>query len=282
MGRPALTAAQIIIYFDLISSSVEGLIMSSSEATNVTGFNKSKEDFIWFIKRAMKDKNSDAYAELYHCLIKMFVDVDTNRDGLVSRGSFSKLIDMAAPIQRMYGYAPTDAELYKTEDEKDKARQKMFMSMDLKGTGVITVDEWLKFCMEHIIAKTATLAAHPILDHGSLEQFSAFVKAAVVIGSAENTELYWFLLELFTEADPDKDGIVMSSDFSRMLDRALETPKKLGMNHPDENLMATDDAKRKECHHAMFKAYNPVGDDKMCFDEWIKLAVEGVFKKMVA
>merc|ERR1712055_1145878 len=109
--------------------------------------------------------------------------------------------------------------------------------MDLKGTGVITVDEWLKFCMEHIIAKTATLAAHPILDHGNLEQFTAFVKDAVVIGSAENTELYWFLLELFTEADPDRDGIVMLSDFSRMLDRALETPKKLGMSHPDKNMM---------------------------------------------
>ena len=46
--------------------------------------------------------------------------------------------------------------------------------------------------------------------------------------------------------------------------------------------MVTDDAKRKECHHAMFKTYNPVGDDKTCFDEWIKLALEGVFKKMVA
>merc|ERR1712055_288497 len=265
-----------------LSVAATRFMMSSSVLTNITGFNKSKEDFIWFIKRAIKDKKSDSYAELYHCLIKMFVDVDTNRDGLVSKGSFSKLIDMAASIPRKYGYAPMDAELYKTEVEKEQARQKMFDSMDLKGTGVITVDEWLKFCMEHIIVKTATLAAHPILDHGNLEQFTAFVKAAVVPGNTENTELYWFLLELFTEADPDRDGIVMLGDFSRMLDRTLETPKKLGMSHPDQDLMVTDDAKRKECHHGMFKAYNPVGDDKMCFDEWIKLAVEGVFKKMVA
>merc|ERR1711970_100511 len=178
-----------------LSIAATRFIMSSSMSTNITGFNKSKEDFIWFIKRAIKDKKSDSYAELYHCLIKMFVDADTNKDGLVSRGSFSKLIDMAASIPRMYGYAPTDAELYKTEDEKEQARQKMFDSMDLKGTGVITVDEWLKFCMEHIIAKAATLAAHPILDHGNLEEFKAFVKAAFVIGSPENTEMYWFLLE---------------------------------------------------------------------------------------
>merc|ERR1712215_551992 len=257
------------------------LMMSTSVSTNMGGFNKSKEDFIWFIKRAIKDKKSDAYAELYHCLIKMFVDADTNKDGLVSRGSFSKLIDMAAYIPRMYGYAPADAELYKTEEEKEQARQKMFDSMDLKASGVITVDEWLKFSVEHIFAKTATLAAHPILDHGDLKEFKQFLQPALVAGNPENTELYWFLLELFTEADVDRDGIVMLTEFSGMLDKALETPKKLGMSHPDKGLMEADDSKRKESHHAIFKTYNPLGDDKMCFDEWVKLAMEGVFKKMI-
>merc|ERR1712055_301153 len=264
-----------------LSIAATRFIMSSSFSTNITGFNKSKEDFIWFIKRAIKDKKSDSYAELYHCLIKMFVDADTNKDGLVSRGSFSKLVDLAASIPRMYGYAPDDAELYKTEAEKEQARQKMFDSMDLKATGVITVDEWLKFCMEHIVVKTATLAAHPFLDHGNLNEFKHFLQPAIVAGNPENTELYWFLLELFTESDLDRDGIVMLTEFSGMLDKALETPKKLGMSHPDKGLMDADDAKRKESHHAIFKTYNPVGDDKMCFDEWVKLAVEGVFKKMV-
>jgi len=157
----------------------------------------------------------------------------------------------------------------------------MFDSMDLKASGVITVDVWLKFCIEHIIVKTATLAAHPILDHGNLNEFKHFLQPALVTGNPENTELYWFLLELFTEADLDKDGIVMLTEFSGMLDKALETPKKLGMTHPDKGLMDADDAKRKESHHAIFKTYNPVGDDKMCFDEWVKLATEGVFKKMV-
>merc|ERR1712098_145903 len=44
-----------------------------------------------------------------------------------------------------YGYAPADSDLYKTDADKDAARQKMFDSMDLKATGVITFDEWLKF-----------------------------------------------------------------------------------------------------------------------------------------
>merc|ERR1711970_384022 len=113
------------------------LIDTMADSTITTGFNKSKEDFLWFIKKANADKKSDAYAELYHCLLKMFVDADTNKDGLVSKESFSKLIDMATSNFKIYGYAPDDAELYKTEEEKDKARQKMFESIDLKSTGVI-------------------------------------------------------------------------------------------------------------------------------------------------
>merc|ERR1712215_195301 len=256
-------------------------ILEMANSTNITGFNKSKEDFIRFIKKAVADQKSDAYAELYHCLLKMFVEADTNKDGLVSKASFSKLIDMAASIPRIYGYAPADAELYKTEEEKDKARQKMFESIDLKSTGVITFDEWLKFCLEHIIAKTATLDPHPILDHGNVEQYKTFIKAAVSVGTPENTELYWFLIELFTEADRNKNGIVLLGDFTVMIDKALEVPKKLGLAHPDKGLFEADLDKRKENYKGLFKTYNPRGDDKMCLDEWVKLAVEGVFKKLI-
>merc|ERR1711931_363386 len=105
--------------------------MSASTAVNT--FNKSKEDFIWFVKKAVQDKKSFSHSELYHSLLKLFVDADT--------------------MPRAYGFAPADADLYKTEAEKDAARQKMFDSMDLKSTGVITFDEWLKFCREHIAAK---------------------------------------------------------------------------------------------------------------------------------
>merc|ERR1711862_1075687 len=125
----------------------------SANISAVNTFNKSKEDFIWFVKKAVQDKKSYSHAEMYHSLLKLF-DADTNKDGLVNKASFSKLIDAAATLPRAYGYAPADSDLYKTESEKDAARQKMFDSMDLKSTGVITFDEWLKFCREHIAAKT--------------------------------------------------------------------------------------------------------------------------------
>merc|ERR1712243_38092 len=165
-------------------------IMSSS-TTAVNTFNKSKEDFIWFVKKAVQDKKSYSHSELYHSPLKLFVDADTNKDGLVSKASFSKLIDAAATMPRAYGYAPLDAELYKNEDEKDAARQKMFDSMDLKSTGVITFDEWFKFCEEHIAAKVATMDAHPIIDQGSVDEYKKFIKQAVETpSSAEGVELY--------------------------------------------------------------------------------------------
>ena len=55
----------------------------------------------------------------------------TLKDGLVSRASFSKLIDEAAAMPRAYGYAPADSDLWKDQQEKDAQRQKMFDSMDL-------------------------------------------------------------------------------------------------------------------------------------------------------
>ena len=72
---------------------------------------------------------------------------------LFLRPSFAKLVDAAGAILRNFSYAPTDTELYKTEEEKEATRNKMFDSMDLKCTGVITFDEWVKFSMDHIISK---------------------------------------------------------------------------------------------------------------------------------
>ena len=61
----------------------------------------------------------------------------------------------------------------------------MFDSMDLKSTGVITFDRMgLSFNMEHMLAKTATLDPHLILNHGNLEQLKTFHKA-VLNGSSK-------------------------------------------------------------------------------------------------
>ena len=53
--------------------------MSATNNPTVNTFNKSKEDFIWFVKKATTDKKSYSHSELYHSLLKMFVDADTNK-----------------------------------------------------------------------------------------------------------------------------------------------------------------------------------------------------------
>merc|ERR1712200_9602 len=183
-------------------------------------------DFIWWVKKAMADKKSYSYSELYHSLLKMFAEADTNNDGLVSKESFSKLVDAAGALPRAYGFAPKDSELYKTEKDKEEARKKMFDSMDKKSTGVITFDEWLAYSLEHIMAKTATLDPHPIIDHSNVEEYKTFIKKAVSNTTGpENVELYWFMLEL------------------------AKTPKKLGLTTPAEDQYET-----------LFKKYDPRGD----------------------
>merc|ERR1712029_66936 len=243
----------------------------SSPTTAVNTFNKSKEDFIWFVKKAVQDKKSYSYSELYHSLLKIFVDADTNRDGLVSKASFSKLINAAASMPRAYGYAPVDSDLYRTEEEKETARQKMFDSMDLKSTGVITFDEWLKFCREHIAAKTATMDPHPIIDQGSVEEYKKFIKAAIDnSSSAEALELYWYMLEIFTDHDADKDGIIKMAEFPSMMKEFLATPLKHSLAVPAEDQFET-----------LFKKYDPRKDGRLTVDEWMSLAKEEVYKKFL-
>merc|ERR1711868_250017 len=161
------------------------------------------------------------------------------------------------------------SELYKTETEKDASRQKMFDSMDLKATGVITFDEWLKFCQEHIAAKTQTMDPHPIIDQGSVEQFKTFIKAGVSSpDSPEHVELYWYMLEIFTDHDSDKDGIVKMPEFPAMMNELLAVPKKHGLATPPEDQYET-----------LFKKYDPRKDGRLTVDEWMSLVSEEIYKK---
>merc|ERR1711874_962584 len=74
-----------------------------------------------------------------HRLLKIFVDADTNKDGLVSKASFFKMIE---------GYLPEGTSIYADDAEKEASLLKMFNEMDLKYTGVISFDEWLTFCLQ--------------------------------------------------------------------------------------------------------------------------------------
>ena len=81
----------------------------------------------------------------------------------------------------------------------------------------------LKFCFEHIAAKTATMDPHPILNHGNIEQFKEFLKTAFQAGTDVFTKMYWFFLDI----------IVMKGDIPIMMDRVWKTPIELDIANPD-------------------------------------------------
>jgi Ca2+-binding EF-hand superfamily protein len=230
-------------------------------------FNKSKEDFLWFIKKAVACKTSDAYGELFMKLLKKFVDADTNKDGLVSKDHFLKLVTGFIPVGPM--------------QEDDETLGKMFDAMDLKHTGVITFDEWLKFCLEHIEKTVAKLDPHPILNHGTKEEFKAFATKAVEPGTAEHTELFWYILECFIDHDSNKDGNVTQYAFMALVDKVLALPLKLDLVKTDEKFFGENLSKKEEIRKEQFTKYNIRGDGKLSFDEFLTFCMENIFMKML-
>jgi len=230
-------------------------------------FNKSKEDFLWFIKKAVACKTSDAYGELFMKLLKKFVDADTNKDGLVSKDHFLKLVTGFIPVGPML--------------EDDETLGKMFDAMDLKHTGVITFDEWLKFCLEHIEKTVAKLDPHPILNHGTKDEFKAFVTKAVEPGTAEHTELFWYILECFIDHDSNKDGNVTQYAFMALVDKVLALPLKLDLVKTDEKFFGENLSKKEEIRKEQFTKYNIRGDGKLSFDEFLTFCMENIFMKML-
>merc|ERR1712095_168916 len=103
--------------------------------TNTMVVTKTREEFIVWIRLAINDRESGAYEELYQFLTSCFVRADTDKDGRVTVAHFDNLIEEAAELPRMYGYAPKTSEMYKNESLRKAARAKQFKEMDVKGLG---------------------------------------------------------------------------------------------------------------------------------------------------
>jgi Ca2+-binding EF-hand superfamily protein len=190
--------------------------------------NKSKEHILYFLKKATTDHGSLQYAELFNNLLKMFVDCDKSKDGIVDMKRFNELVDTAALTPRLYGFAPTDDELYKTKEEKTTARNALFESMNEKGDGRISFNEFLAYTLNHIKGKAAG-PSHPTIEAAEKADYIANLKVALSDkGSDQHTELYWYLLEIFLES-AGKDLTANARAFSLMVERVLEPAKKLGL-----------------------------------------------------
>merc|ERR1711983_560331 len=121
--------------------------------TNTMVVTKTREEFIVWIRLAMNDRECGAYEELYQFLTSCFVRADTDNDGRVTMNHFDNLIEEAAELPRMYGYAPKSEAMYSSPALRKAARAKQFKDMDSKGLGYITLNQWIRFAIEHIVKK---------------------------------------------------------------------------------------------------------------------------------
>ena len=128
---------------------------------------------------------------------------------------------------------------------------------------------------------------HPIIDHGSVEEYKKFISAAISnSSSSEAVELYWYMLEIFTEQDGDKDGIVKLAEFPSMMNQVLVIPQKHGLSVPAQvsqffvNCLLINEIIQDQ-FEALFKKYDPRNDGRLTVDEWMSLAKEEVFKKFL-
>merc|ERR1711994_807117 len=116
-------------------------------------FEKTREEFIVWIRLAMNDRESGAYEQLYQFLWNCFCRADLSNTGKVSLDQFDTLIEEAAELPRLYGFAPSSAAMYSSDALRKAARKKLFNELDPNNTRFVTVSQWIRYAIQHIAAK---------------------------------------------------------------------------------------------------------------------------------
>merc|ERR1712241_1291215 len=63
---------------------------------------KSKQEFVFFMRRALASDADDCYIELYNLLLRSFIAADVDFDGKVDAGEFTGMIESAAALLRKF------------------------------------------------------------------------------------------------------------------------------------------------------------------------------------
>uniref|UniRef100_A0A7S0FRF0 EF-hand domain-containing protein n=1 Tax=Pyrodinium bahamense TaxID=73915 RepID=A0A7S0FRF0_9DINO len=119
---------------------------------------KGGEEYQAFILKAVESRKTREYKEFYHYVLKCFVEADKDLDGQVDKPGLNSLMDAEGP--RLFGFSPTALEEeYRSPEEKEEARDKLFQSLDPDGSGLISFDMWLEYIYTHICAKSKNIGA---------------------------------------------------------------------------------------------------------------------------
>jgi|ERR1711936_1278430 len=220
----------------------------------------NKEEFIFFMKRAVEDNANDSYVELYNVLLRAFAKADVDYDGKVSEEEFPGMQAAAAALPKKFGFdwwggSPSD----------------LFAKIDDNGDGAISFDEWLGYAVRQYKEDVAVLpkAAYEM----EKDDFVKIVKAAQDTASDAYKQMYWFHWKCFQAADADKDGMVAGDEFGTMIDMATRNQKRLGLPAP----FATG-AERKDA----FVSMDENNDGHISFDEWLEFSMKNILAAVAA
>merc|ERR1712141_254421 len=100
-------------------------------------------------------------------------------------------------------------DMFSNQHLRKAPRAQQFQQMDIKGLGYITLNQWIRFAIEHIVKKYVQLPKDYLsgaAGNVSKEEFLAFIKKAVNTETQEYQELYYFLLRTFQAGDKEGYG----------------------------------------------------------------------------
>jgi len=219
--------------------------------------------------------------ELYRFLLSVFHRADRDFDGLVKSEDFDLMVEMAGAIPRKFAFAPTSAESFATDKDRQSYRSKLFKKIDKDGSGGISFDEWLNVTYKHIQDVTQTLDESRDADLGmkDKERFKEWViKACRSRRSAEYKELYDVLLNVFVQADKDMDGRVNPAEFDQMIEIAADIPRKFGYAPPASQTYKTNEDRIK-ARNKMFRDMDTDNNGTITFEEWLTFSYKHICEK---
>jgi len=244
-------------------------------------FDKTREEFIVWIRLAMNDRESGAYEELYQFLTSCFVRADTDKDGKVTMNHFDNLIEEAAVLPRRYGYAPKTEDMFPNKSAREAARAKQFKAMDVEGVGYITLNQWIRFATEHILGKLHHIPKDVLTgkaDDITKQEFIDFVKKAINPRNEEHKELYHFLVRTFQAGDVSGYGEVGPAEFDEMIECAAAAPRRFGLAPKTEDMFKSK-GERFVQRVKEFSQINTQSTGKISFDEWLDFALNHIAGK---
>ena len=243
---------------------------------------KTREEFIVWIRLAMNDRECGAYEELYQFLTSCFVRADTDKDGKVTVAHFDNMIEEAAQLPRMYGYAPKSEDMFANAALRKSARAEQFKEMDKAGLGYISLNQWIRFAINHIMKKYVQLPKDCLsgsADDVTKEEFLSFIKKAVNTNNPEYKELYYFLLRTFQAGDKKGYGEVEPAEFDEMIECAAAAPRRFGLA-PKTSEMFKTSTDRMINRMTLFSKCDTSGIGKVTFDGWLNFALEHIIGKV--